>query len=90
MEWNEYKLKKEIKRLKRVIDNKVEIQILEAERDHEEIERLRKELKRYGRHDVNCTALVPQFYHPRCSCGYEQALKEEIDDNSRNSNKKTN
>ena len=35
----------EIERLKKRIDNKVEIQILEANRDHAEIERLREAIK---------------------------------------------
>ena len=40
------RLREEIERLKKVVDNKVEIQILEAERDHEEIEGLRECIKK--------------------------------------------
>ncbi len=56
----------------------------------EEIERLKKVLEKYGGHSRACAVRTPQTYPTICNCGYEQALKEEIDDNSRNSNKKTN
>jgi len=55
----------------------------EVKRQRAEIERLRKALDKYGGHRSNCDVVnynLVQIYpniHRYCTCGFEQALKEE-------------
>ncbi len=46
----------------------------ELEKKNERIERLRKVLDRYGKHDMTCP--MSNFTKKPCSCGLIQALKE--------------
>ena len=42
---------------------------------YEEIERLRKDLKKYGLHHEGCEIWSSEPYN-KCSCGFEQASRE--------------
>ncbi len=72
----------EVERLKRRVENKTEIQILEADRDHEEIERLKKEkewlINKIGHiYSASETASITIRMKDELLEEMQQALKEE-------------
>jgi len=67
-------LKKALMKIKQLETKITVMKIVELE----EIERLRKILKEYGNHKINCQCAIQMLMAEsfECTCGFREALKE--------------